>query len=551
MSFGDTGEILQQYALIPPHAYALVMIDPETKQTTYKVMETPPTTKENEVYQHLRREVIEDLDTTMESFYDEVKKRFQVRDLERQKRKTAAERAPPGTAVVAEEELQGQKDTLMRKEQEEIARAYLREKLEKIIKRDKLKVSKGTLDKIFYYISRDLVGFGIIEPFLQDPAIEDISCDGVNIPIYIWHREYESIRTNVRFVDETDLNHFAIKVAQRAGRHISVANPLLDASLPDGSRINVTFSREITMRGSTFTIRKFKEDPLTIVDLITWGTINEEIAAFFWFVLEHNKSLLIAGGTASGKTTLLNSLAMFIRPGNKIVSIEDTAELQIPHDNWIQSVARPGFGGMNADGTRRGEVSMFDLLRAALRQRPDFLFVGEVRGEEAYSLFQAMATGHAGMGTIHGDNAQGVIRRLETEPMNIARTMLQSLDMICVQRAVRRKGGKKLRRTIEVVEIVEVDPVTDDLVTNRVFSWNATDDTFFNFGRSYILDKISDEVGMSDVEIQEELKKRREVLNFMVRTKKRAYREVAQTVFEYFNDPDGTHKRSMPDVSIY
>ena len=507
MTFSDSQASVQQsYALIPPFAYALIQMDSKSKQIEYKVMEAPLTAKEQEYLTFIKKTLISSLKMTLNKFKND-----------------------------------------------DEAKAFLRQEVLGIITKNKAlkNLDENTTEKIFYHVYRDLLGFGIIEPLLKDGAIEDISCDGVNVPIYIWHREYESIRTNLRFLDEQELNNFAVKVAQRAGRHISVAQPLLDSSLPDGSRINVTFGKEITMKGSTFTIRKFKADPLTVVDLISWNTLSEDIAAFFWYALENGKSLLIAGGTASGKTTLLNGLAMFIRPGNKIVSIEDTAELQIPHENWIQSVARPGFGGYRADGSKRGEVTMYDLLRAALRQRPDFLFVGEVRGEEAYSLFQGMSTGHAGMGTIHGDSSAGVIRRLEAEPMNIPRPMLQALDMICVQRAVRRQGGKKLRRTIEVEEIVEVDQMTDDLVTNRVFSWDPTDDTFLNFGKSYILNSIMDENGYTENTIQQEINRRKDVLHWMVRKKMRSYQEVAQVVFDYFNDPETTHKNAVKDLKVF
>lgn len=506
MAFQDQSSVQQSYALIPPFAYALIQMNAKTKLIEYKVMESPLTGKEQEYLNFISKTVISTLDVTMDKF-----------------------------------------------KSDEDAKQYLRNRVFEIIGKNKTlkKLDENTTAKLLYHIIRDIFGFGIIEPLLKDPAIEDISCDGVNVPIFIWHREYESIKTNIRFTNEEDLNNFAVKVAQRAGRHISIAQPLLDASLPDGSRINVTFSREITMKGSTFTIRKFKEDPLTVIDLITWNTLSEEIAAFFWYALENNKSLLIAGGTASGKTTLLNSLAMFIRPGNKIVSIEDTAELQIPHENWIQAVARPGFGGYRKDGTKRGEVTMFDLLKAALRQRPDFLFVGEVRGEEAHSMFQAMATGHAGMGTIHGDSAAGVIRRLESKPMDIPRAMLQVLDMICVQRAVRRHGGKKLRRTVEIEEIVEIDQLTGDLVTNKIFSWDANDDTFLNFGRSYVLNKIIDESGFTETMVQEELKRRADVLHSLVRKKKRSYKDVTKVVFDYFNDPEATHKEHTKDLKMF
>ncbi|MHA2365532.1 MAG: type II/IV secretion system ATPase subunit, partial [Candidatus Hodarchaeales archaeon] len=346
-------QISDTYPLVSPFSYALIQTSPVSGQVEYQVVESPLTKQEEEIL----KMIIDVITETLEFDFTQIENRKAASD-------------------------------------------YLRGKILDIIRNYNIPIEESSFDKIVYHINKDFIGFGVIDPLLADPNIEDISCDGTNVPVYVVHRLYQSIPTNIIFSTDEDVNSFVIKVAQRAGRHISVADPLLDASLPDGSRINCTYGREITKRGPTFTIRKFKEDPLTIVDLITYNTIDEKIAAFFWFVLEHGKSLLIAGGTAAGKTTLLNGVAMFIKPGNKIVSIEDTPELNIPHENWIQSVTRSGFGGFEASGRKRGEITMYDLLRAAVRQRPDFLFVGEVRGAEAFTLFQAMATGHSGMGTI-------------------------------------------------------------------------------------------------------------------------------------------------------
>ncbi|HKZ41748.1 MAG TPA: type II/IV secretion system ATPase subunit, partial [Candidatus Hodarchaeales archaeon] len=360
--------VKETYPLSPPFAYALLQLDPRTKETTYSVMESPLTTKEADYLKIFKQEIVAELSKKVSEFHPEEK---------------------GGKHVSKEDKM---KDFL-RNEMRRIQRKY-----------GEMKLDQNTFEKLHYHVTRDLMGFGLIDSMLKDERIEDISCLGARIPIYVWHRDYESIRTNLRFDTEEELDNFVIKVAQRAGKHISVASPLLDAALPDGSRINCTYSNEVTMRGSTFTIRKFRTDPITVIDQIQYGTIDENLAAYFWYALENQKSILIAGGTASGKTSLLNSLAMFIRPSSKIVSIEDTPELNLPHENWIPAVARQGFGAFNEEGGKRGEVNMYDLLRAAVRQRPDFLFVGEVRGSEAYVLMQAMATGHSGMATIHGDS---------------------------------------------------------------------------------------------------------------------------------------------------
>jgi flagellar protein FlaI len=488
-------QLEETYPLIPPFAYTLIQTDPDTNQTRYIVVEVPLSEEETTIFNMIKEILTEELeiDFTM------------LRDREK-------------------------------------TDEYLKTTVLKIIRDYAIKLDERSLDKVVYYITRDFVGFGTLEPLLRDHMIEDISCDGVGVPIYVWHRKYDSIPTNILYDNDKELDSVVIKMAQRAGRHISIASPLLDASLPDGSRVQLTLGREVTQKGSTFTIRKFRADPLTITDLVMFNTLSVEIAAYLWFCIENRHSALIAGGIASGKTTLLNSLSMFVLPDMKIVSIEDTAELNIPHENWIPSVARTGFGAEKS-GRKRGQITLFDLLKAALRQRPDYILVGEIRGEEAYSLFQAMATGHLGMATIHGDSVTSVMHRLTSEPMNIPRALLASLDIVVVQRKI-RYGGKSIRRSIVLQEMIGLDPVTRELLTNRAFVWNAQDDSHQYLGRSIILEKIMDATGMSERDIWDEIERRKIVLRWMVKNRIRYYEDVATVIREYVASPEETYEKA-------
>jgi flagellar protein FlaI len=256
------------------------------------------------------------------------------------------------------------------------------------------------------------------------------------------------------------------------------------------------------------------------------------MAAFFWYAIENRASVLVAGGVAAGKTTVLNCFSMFIKSGLKIVSVEDTAELNLPHENWIPSVARIGFGHSNRDGA----ITLYDLLKAAVRQRPDYLIVGEVRGEEAYTLFQAMATGHLGMGTIHGESASSVIHRLESEPMNIPKPLLTMIDAITVQLRT-EIDGKPARRTYAVTEIVGLDPKTRELLTNEVYRWNPKNDIYEYSGYSHILEEKMKRNGLTREEIWEELNRRKMVLDWMVKEGIRQYTDVVSVIRDYYADP--------------
>jgi len=425
-------------------------------------------------------------------------------------------------------------------ETKEKAEKYLKDKTKEIIKKYHIKVPPEAIDKLVYYVLRDFIGYGKIDPLMKDQLIEDISTDGVDIPIYVWHRVYESLPTNILFKDEAELDSFIVRLAYLAGKNISIASPILDGSLPEGSRIQLTYGSEVTRRGSTFTIRRFKVDPLTISDLIAFKTLSSEMAAYLWYVIENRASVMVAGGVAAGKTTMLNCLSMFIKPEMKIVSVEDTQELNLPHENWIPSVARLGFGH---EDKKSGSISLFDLLKAAVRQRPDYIIVGEVRGEEAYTLFQAMATGHLGMSTIHAESVEAVINRLGSEPMNIPKSLIAMTDVIMVVTRT-EIDGKPARRASTTTELVELDSKTKDVLTEEVFHWNPREDSFAFSGHSNILEKNAKKMGVSEEETKRELQARKAVLEWMVQNGIRRYTDVANVIREYYANPNRVFQKA-------
>ena len=414
----------------------------------------------------------------------------------------------------------------------------LKKKILELIKKYNMEIPTRTLSKITYYAIRDFVYLGRIEPLMRDHLIEEISCDGVNVPLYIWHREFESVPTNIIFESEEELNNFVQKMSYVGGKHASLASPIVDAALPDGSRINLTLGSEITKRGSTFTIRRFRADPITIVDLIRFKTISIQAAAYLWYIVENNSTMLVAGGTASGKTTLLNSVSSFIRPGQKIVSIEDTHELNLLHENWIPAVSRQNF----TDG-QIGEITQFDLLRAALRQRPDILIVGETRGREAYTLFQAMATGHGGFSSIHADSVEATLTRLVSSPMDVPKALIaNTLDLITLQLKL-RINDKSIRRIIKISEIVGLDDKSGGILTRDIFKWNPSSDIHEYAGNSIVMDKIKDKTGVTDDEITYELKKRRTALEWLAQNNIRGHKEVMKNILEFYSNSDRFYEK--------
>jgi len=379
--------------------------------------------------------------------------------------------------------------------------------------------------KIQYFLIRNYIGWSRLDPLMKDPQLEDISCDGNRVPIFLYHRRYRNIRTNISFEPDI-LNSLAITLAQRSGKHISTGAPMIDATLPDGSRLQLTFGTEVTTRGTSFTIRKFREEPFSPIELLENGTFNSESLVYFWLAIENNKSLLFIGGTASGKTTSLNAVSLFIPPVAKVVSIEDTREITLYHDNWIASVTREALTeGGNA-------ISMFDLLRAAMRQRPEFILVGEVRGHEAQTLFQAMNTGHTTFSTMHGGSVDAAIHRLESEPLNVPRNMMQALNIVSVQGLIYH-GTERVRRAQEIVEIAGIDPSSGNLRVNNVFVYDPIHDIINYTGRSQIYMDIAERRGWTREQLENEISVRKSILAAMMKQGIRDYISVASLFHAY------------------
>jgi len=428
------------------------------------------------------------------------------------------------------------------------AEEYIMKNIEELIDFYGLKLSPEQREIVEYYLLRDFIGLDVVEPLMRDTNIEDISCDGIGIPLYIYHRNphYSSLRTQTVFKDKETLNSFVMKLGQRCGRSISVAEPLLDGTLPDGSRVQATYGSDISRKGSSFTIRRFLKDPITPIDLILYGTVNYEMLAYIWLAIEHGKSALISGATATGKTSMLNSISLFIRQDAKIVSIEDTAELQMPHENWLPQVTRVGFGVAGPTGSKLGEVTMFDLLKASLRQRPDYIVVGEVRGQEAAVLFQEMATGHPGLSTMHADSMEAVLNRLETPPISLPPSLLQNLDLVII--LVREKvKGAYVRRVAHVIEIMGFDLKTMRPITNEVFGWVPAKDRFVYTAQSHMLGIIMQERGANEESIAEELQRRITFLRWLTEHKVRDFRQVSSYINKYYKDPE----RTLKDMGVF
>jgi flagellar protein FlaI len=487
-------EEMEMYPVNEPYAYVRVIYDHSTHEYTYQVIEPVLSGPEKDLLKELKERLFETLD-------------INTKDITREE-----------------------------------ARRQLRNAVDDILADYGIKLSPVQREKILYIMHKDFLGDGLIDAIMHDKYIEDISCDGVNTPIFAFHASYESMKTTLMYYSAEDLDSFVTKLAQRVGKYISIAEPILDATMTDGSRIQMTLGKEVTAHGSTFTIRKFKDEPITPTDLIEWHTFAPLSLAYIWLAVENGKSAIFAGGTASGKTTSLNAISLFIPPMAKIVSLEDTREVKLPHPNWIPSVTRDSF-----DTAGRGEINMYELLRAAMRQRPEYIIVGEVRGKECQTLFQAMSTGHVTYSTIHADSVSSVVHRIENPPMDVPRNMLSALDIVCIQ-VQARMGGKRIRRNKQIVEILDIDPRTNELITNEVFKWRSATDEITYSGKSYILEDIMEARGWNENRMREELKRRQEVLEWMRIKKIRHYKDVAKILISYYREPEVVIERVRKDL---
>ncbi|OPX67364.1 MAG: hypothetical protein A4E37_01428 [Methanoregulaceae archaeon PtaB.Bin056] len=487
-------EQTEVYPVNEPYAYVRITYDNATHEYLYEVLEPKLTPAEIDLFRDIKERIFERLDINTQNVL------------------------------------------------EEIAKKTLRDVTDDIIHDYGISLTPVQREKILYSMYKEFLGNGMIDPLMHDRYIEDISCDGVNSNLFVYHNRYESMRTNLIYKSSEELDSFVTKLAQRAGKYISIAEPMLDATMSDGSRIQMTLGTEVTAHGSTYTIRKFKDEPITPTDLIEWRTFSPLSIAFFWMAVESGKSCIFAGGTASGKTTSLNAISLFMPPLAKIVTLEDTRELKLPHPNWIPSITRTSF-----DTSGKGEIDMYELLRAALRQRPEYILVGEVRGKEALTLFQAMSTGHVTYSTIHADSVASIVHRLENPPLNVPRNMLSALDLVSVQ-VQARIGGQRIRRNKQIIEILDIDPRTNELITNEVFRWHPATDEITYSGKSYVLEEIMESRGWDEDRMREELKMRQEVLEWMRIKKIRNFRDVGNILVQYYRDPAGTMEKIRAEL---
>ncbi len=479
---------LEVNAVNPPYSYSRVSYNDRTKEYLYEVIEPQLTSRERQLVDHLKATLTMILGSDV------------------------------GNLSTADKRL------------------YLRGEAEEYFRSRGISLSPISMERIVYYVLRDFVGYGPVDALILDPQVEDISCDGVDVPLFIFHGKYESMKTNVLFADENATNSFIVMLGQKCAKAVSVSAPILDGTTPEGHRVQATYAREITTRGASFTIRRFKERPFTPVDLVVMGSASEEMVAYFWLAAEQGESLIICGGPAAGKTSTLNAIALFIPPTAKIVSIEDTREVNLPHENWIPGATRSGTGDRGPDGKAAGEVDMFDLVRAALRQRPNYIVVGEVRGKETYTMFQAMATGHTTYSTMHADSVKSMVNRLENPPINTPRILLSALNNVIIQIQTRTDKGV-VRRLKQVLEIVGFEPETNELITNTVYEWDPATDGFVFKGHSFLFDKIMELKNLTPDEMEAEFQRRTAVLRYLVQHQITDYRQLWRTIAQYYRDP--------------
>jgi flagellar protein FlaI len=411
---------------------------------------------------------------------------------------------------------------------ENSGRNLLEEGTRKLCNKYSIKLNEEQFKKIVYFLDRDFLGLEKIEPLMHDPYIEDISCDGLNVPIFINHLKYGPIETNKMYTDNNKLNSFIIKLAQKSNQEVSLSKPILQGALTDGSRVEAIYGKEISEKGSSYTIRKFRAEPFTPIHLIDFGTMPPFLLAYLWLAVEYKQSILVSGGTATGKTTTLNALSLFVPPNSKIVSIEDTPEINLPHEHWLAMVAR--------ESNEKSQVTMFDLLKASLRERPEYIIVGEIRGSEAAVLFQGMATGHAGLGTFHAEKFEDLINRMTIDPINLPIQLITELAIVLFIKQIKIKDNL-VRRVNSVIEVVEFDHKTKRIHTNEFISYRPEEDTFSFSEKSRLISHLIELRGGKEDSIWTEIEKRRRILDFMHKNKIMEFAEVNHIIKAYYKNP--------------
>ena len=400
----------------------------------------------------------------------------------------------------------------------------------KLCSRYKIKVTQEQLTRLIYFLKRDFLGLEIIEPLMHDPYIEDVSCDGLNVPIFVNHLKYGPLEVNRYYTSAEKLNSFIVKLAQKTSQEVSLSRPILQGALPDGSRVEAIYGKEVSEKGSSFTIRKFREEPFTPIHLIEFGTMPPFLLAYLWLAVENKQSVLVSGGTATGKTTILNALSLFVPPSAKVVSIEDTPEINLPHEHWLPMISR--------ESNQKSEVSMFDLLKASLRERPDFIIVGEIRGAEASILFQGMATGHAGMGTVHAEKFPDLVNRMTIEPINLPKQLLTELNIVVFMKQMNIKNNM-VRRAASIMELVDYSTKKDEFTTNEFMSLDPAKDQFDFAEHSAVISDLLKLRGGEEDSLWREIEKRRRILYTMHKRRILEFSDVSSVIKAYYKDPAG------------
>ena len=396
----------------------------------------------------------------------------------------------------------------------------------------KLSVTEETYENIRYRLNRDIVGLGPLEPVMRDPANEDIHVIGPH-ECHVDHGTFGMLETTVDFGTPQEFDNWLRNMGERIGDPLSDSDPIVDSTLPDGSRINIIYSDDVSLKGSSLTIRQGEETPLSINQITNWGTLSPELAAYLWLCLENEQTVFVVGETASGKTTTLNAILSYIPQDSKIYTAEDTAEVIPPHNTWQQLLTREGGGEGSSD------VDMFDLVAAALRSRPDYIIVGEVRGAEGRMAFQAAQTGHPVMLTFHASDIVSMIQRFTSEPINVPETFMDNADVALFQNRV-KQGDDVLRRVTSVQEIEGYSKEMEGVVTREVFSWDPVEDeiVFQGMNNSYVLEEqIATLLGYADTrEIYDDLQFRAELIERMIQEGILGYHEVNQAIDAFQRD---------------
>ncbi|MGP6220774.1 type II/IV secretion system ATPase subunit [Caldiplasma sukawensis] len=399
------------------------------------------------------------------------------------------------------------------------------------------KLPRQSVDKIKYYIKRDYEGYGPLDAVIRDPMVEDISCNGVGIPVFIEHKTHGSLKSNIVFQSDYELDSYVIRLAQICGKEVSMNEPILDGTFPEGHRIQLTYGKEISSKGSSFTIRLFRETPFTPIELIKYGAASSEVVTYLWFAVENLKSGIIAGVPGVGKTSTINAMLMFIPGNTKVFTIEETREINIMHENWVATSTRESiYSTSNAD-IKNPPIGMFELVKMAMRQRPTYIVLGEIRGRESYSLFQAISTGHTAYSTIHADSMETLINRLESNPLNIPRVLISALNFVIFNKFI-RMGRRNMRKITEIDEIMGIDPENGEILYNKVFHFDYNENEQIYSGYSKILNDIKNQKQMTDEDFEKEFERRKALIEGMVNSDIRDYINISRIINVYYKDPE-------------